>query len=186
MADEGVLYGRIQKLERSNSIIKFVIGLLTIALAISLFSDRIWPRSRVFAKQFVLTDESGKITAKLGADGIGTCLQILGTAKSAIAELCAGDNLGSSLALTDRHGEARAILTAGMKTQESIGESLPPSLVIVDSRTGHSIESQVGSEAKVTIGRSDGDSSIILSDRSPASPILMITGSGKKKIWSAP
>ncbi|MGA8143980.1 MAG: hypothetical protein WB987_08845 [Candidatus Acidiferrales bacterium] len=128
---EQELLARIEKLEVANLRLKWA-GALCLGLlaAIGVFIGLRKPlSSAVEASEFLLRGRDGKIVAKLSDNAFGTCFEIFGRGKAAGAELCAGDDYGASLSLTNHHGESRAFISAGSKQFESIGSSFVPTLL---------------------------------------------------------
>src|SRR6516225_2950336 len=103
---EQELLARIEKLEVANLRLKWAGALcLLLMTAFGAFVGfRKAPNGTIEANEFLLKGRDGKIVAKLSDNAFGTCFQIFGRNKATGAELCAGDDYGASLFLTNHHG----------------------------------------------------------------------------------
>lgn len=179
MTNENDSLLRIEKLESSNRRIKWYLGLY-ILTSIPLIVLPLMRASRQAgqtfeAREFLVRDKSGHVTARLGSSPVGTCLEILGESKEATATLCAGDKSGSDLLLTTHHAASRALLSAGGKIYESADGTVLPTLMIAEEGEGI-VTATVGADSALALGRRVGQ-------KAPAIDVL--DGNGKT-LWTAP
>ncbi len=187
MTDENTSLFRIEKLEAENRRIKWGLGLCIVLLAlftILILTERVRTKNTLEAKEFLLRDRSGQVVARLGSNSVGTCFEILGKTKGASAIMCAGDESGSDLLLTTRHGESRAFLSAGGRMYESVGESMLPGLIIAENGAGV-ISATVGTKGKLAFGPGTGQNAVVISVPQ-TKPTIDLLGNNGKTLWNAP
>jgi len=187
MMVENESLSRLERLEKENRRIKLaLIFCLVLSTVFAFVATMGYVRTKntVDAKEFLLRDQSGQIVARFGSRSVGTCLEVFGKTKNASATLCAGDESGSGLALTTNHGESRAVLSAGGTMYESIGESMPPSLIIAKNGEGL-VNMTVGTDQGLRLARQAGANSILMSVPSARPSISLLDKSGRT-LWSSP
>lgn len=184
---EQQLLARIEKLEVANLRLKragAVCLLLLTALGVFV-AFRKAPNGTVQANEFLLKDSHGETVAKLSTKAFGTCFEIFGREKAAGAELCAGDDYGASLSLTNHHGESKAFISAGSRQFESIGGSFVPTLLISERDGKNLVSATLGRDAKLIVGHGTEENSFVISATQSKSTASLIGPNGKAH-WTVP
>jgi hypothetical protein len=169
MTSEKELLSRIEKLEGANRRTKRLLGGFGILAVAFLVMGQAGSKKTIEANEFLLKDASGNAVGRLTmrenvlpGTGPVPCLNLGGKSRVAEASLCAGDDFGAALFLTDhRSGQTQAVLSAGV---HAAGQELPTGL---------------------TVGSAGGKQSILASIDKDG-PTLTIVGSKTKPVWTAP
>lgn len=187
MTDEKTSLLRIEKLETENPRIKWGLGLCIILFTLStllMVTERVKTKSTLEAKEFLLRDQAGRVAARLGSSSRGTCFELLGRTKEASALMCAGDESGSDLLLTTRHGESRAFLSADGRMYETVDGTILPGLFIAENGAGI-ISATVGTKGKLAFGPGTGQNAVVISVPQTKPTIDLLANDGKT-LWNAP
>jgi hypothetical protein len=185
MSEMNELLVRMSKLESENRKMKWVAALLMMALAILglLVLHRVNKRDKVEVSELIVKDTSGAVIARLGEDGHGTCLDLTVRSGASRAELCVDKFYGANPDLRNRNPETDASLSAGQKLYEG-GDRFVPGLHIEGENGQNRLSVNVGSEAELFLGRSEGDNAVVLSGGHEAA--VRIVGKDGKTAWRAP
>ena len=186
MGTEQILLARIEKLEAANLRLTWVAGIILGLLAafVVIVTVRTATKKSIEANEFLLRDRDGRIVARLSDKSSGTCFEIVGQAKATSAELCAGDNYGASLSLSNDHGASRAFLSAGSQMLEGSG-SVVPSLLIAKHDGKDLVSATIGAETKLVVGHGTEENSFVVSTTESKSTVSL-RGSDGKPHWTAP
>ena len=185
MNDMNELLVRMSKLESENRKMKWVAAGLMMALAILglLVLHQMKKRDKIEVSELIVKDTSGAVIARLGEDRHGTCLDLTVRSGASKAELCVDKFYGANLDLRNRNPETAASLSAGQKSYEG-GDRSVPGLHIEGANGQNRLSVNVGSEAELFLGRSEGDSAVVLSGGQEAA--VRIVGKDGKTAWSVP
>lgn len=122
--------------------------------ALFLWVDLSRAKTELRAEQFVLLDHSHKPVARLRNEGSGACLDLNAESKTTGVTICAADQIGSYVSLTNRGGETRAIVSAGINLSESMDQHYPPGLIVSTANGQKTFAVSVGEESKLILGDS--------------------------------
>lgn len=183
MVNNDDLLSRLKKLEAQNFRIKVSTGLLFAVMLGLLVAGQIKNQKTVEAKEFILRDQSGNVAARLGHTDMQTCLELLSHTKVMTAEICVGDDYGSSLALANRRLQARAFLSAGTRLSESGTGPLSPGLTLAQESDKH-LSATLGTETRVVIGQGSQEYTILFFVQQ-GKPTIHLLNPGGKVLWSS-
>ncbi|MGH9747429.1 MAG: hypothetical protein ACRD59_15135 [Candidatus Acidiferrales bacterium] len=126
--------GEIEKLRREIYWTRCLSAVAILCIgAVSVANWMRHPKS-IAANEFLVTDRSGQIVARLGHDKYNdTCLTLTAKQQVSIASLCVQDDEGSSLDLHNMKTESRVLLTPGFNTIEPASQ-FQPALIISDGK----------------------------------------------------
>jgi len=162
MTETSGLSARVEKLESENRKIRWACLILALAVAALLVSSREQFRGKIEVRELAVKDDSGTVIARLGADKHGTCLELTVKSRASSAALCVDNFYGSNLDLKNSSPESAASLSAGRKLYEG-GNRIVPGLFIKGEDGKNMLAVNVGSEARLLLGRSEEYSSVLLS-----------------------
>jgi hypothetical protein len=135
------------------------------------------------ATSFILVDDLGKTMARLRHEQSQTCLEI-GGGKPSSAYLCADDQDGSHLFLSNHEGADRVFLSAGTRLYEP-GGWMAPGLIISQENGANLITGSLGQETKFVVGHATENNSVILST-STGGPSVRVSGPSGQALWASP
>jgi hypothetical protein len=176
------LASKIETLRRDIFWTRCIAGAAALCLAaVSVANWRRHPRT-LDANEFLLKDQAGNVTARLGRDNFGdTCLTLTAKEHVAVANLCVQDTEGSSLDLHNLRSESRAMLTPGFNSYEPLF-SFQPALVINQAMNTHFASLNMGTETMLVMGHNSKESVRI---SSPAGePRITLFGANENPMWS--
>lgn len=185
MDEVGELRARIRKLERDNRMTKWGVALLGLVIATT--TVLFWwtlNRGHLDVKEITVRDASGAEIAHLGEDKYGTCLQLSVRSAASNATLCVDPYYGANLDLSNRNPKTQVHLSAGTKLYESVGGRLVPGLHIEGENGQNAFHVNVGSDAKLFLGRSETENSVTLSGGNGGS--LRIVGPEGRELLTVP
>ncbi|HXM97604.1 MAG TPA: hypothetical protein VN982_03945 [Candidatus Dormibacteraeota bacterium] len=173
------LLRQMKKLKSQNRRIYIAVTIIIILFGISWAHDHLQVQNRVKAREFMLLNESGETVALLRQEGAGACLNLMGHSKTATVAVCAADNLGSYVSLSNGNGEIHTVLSAGTKLIESQQDSFPPGLLISGSNGKRLLNVTVGPDSKILFGDSSGGNSLIVMIPEHGKPTASLKGSNE-------
>jgi UDP-N-acetylglucosamine pyrophosphorylase len=159
---EDELLRQMEKLKSQNRRIFGFVVLMVFLFALAWAYDHVGVQNRVTAREFMLLSGSGQTVARLRQEGTGACLDLMGHSRTAVVSVCAADNLGSYVSLTNANGEIHAILSAGSKLIESQQDNFPPGLLISESNGQRLLHVTVGPDSKILFGESSGGNTLVV------------------------
>ncbi len=179
MTELDELRAQIQKLERDNRMTKWGVALLGLVTATA--TVLFWwtlNRGHLDVKEITVRDGSGAEIAHLGGDKYGTCLKLSVRSAASNATLCVDPYYGANLDLSNRNPKTKVLLSAGTKLYESVGGRLMPGLHIEGEDGQNAFHVNVGSDAKLFLGRSETENSVTLLGGNQVS--LQVVGQNKE------
>lgn len=177
--DEAEVLLQIAKLKAQNRRLAALTISFGVLFALILWIDHMKFRHEVKTHQLVLLDASGASVGRLRNEGAGACLDLMGPLKTAVAAICAADNLGSYVSLSNRDGEVHAVLSTGINLRESVEDRFPPG-ILVSTRNGQKLlRITVGPESRVSLGDSSEKNALIIIIPAQGDPSLVLKGDEK-------
>jgi hypothetical protein len=177
---------RIEKLEKQGRRLRRNCGALAagLILVLLLLAGSQLKNGRVRAKDFSLTDTSGNVVGRMYSGVSKSCLELMGKARLADAELCVGDEYGASLSLINHRGESRAVLTAGNQLSEPTSQ-LVPGLVIAEADGKRVISASLGEDPQLVVGSDTRRFRLVLSLAGNEPKLRLLDGRGGI-LWTTP
>ena len=177
---------RIEKLEKESRSLRRICGALSASLALVLLI-LLWSElnnGQVKATDFALRDASGNVVGRMYSGVNKSCLELMGKARLADAELCVGDEYGASLSLISHRGESRAVLSAGNKLSEPASQ-LVPGLVIAEADGKRVISATLGEHPQLVVGSEAKRFSLVVS-LAGNQPTLRLLDDRGGVLWTTP
>jgi hypothetical protein len=181
MNEEDLLH-RIENLERISARNR-TLFITCVVCFLALASLVLAPRRTLRAKELILTDSLGNSVVRLKSNKRASCLEMMGATQATSAELCAGDGYGSTLLLKNGHNMSTVFLSAGA-TPEGAGV-FAPGLTISENGGQRQFVTLLGEEMKLSLVNGGDSSSFVISIRG-SQPVVTVTDSGGRLVWTAP